>query len=328
MPAGTAASLQEAPRRHVPGVGSVRPEHASSGPRVRKATPAIPLVPLQWQAMATRRAARKKRPVPHQKTGVLGLLDWMRRLLPYFDQVILRDYSEDDARVVVFVVFDRALAPAYAKMVKRQVGMAEGQLDVRRLEILKELLEKKLANGPRLVDLELTHSDYAKEEVEDFDETDQPKNLPAGAYLFFELSRKKVAKKGTTTETGFDPASDAGAPGYVILNPDVAVWAKGDDDTELHLDPDWPTWVPNPLKSKREDATDEDKRDAEKLADLLDATCKLLRPEWPTWEKLAADLRADGHTLKGGVAITASNVRRVVIAAELLLGSKKPDFLG
>ena len=57
----------------------------------------------------------------------------------------------------------------------------------------------------------------------------------------------------------------------------------GDDDTEMHLDPDWPTWVPNPLKSKRDDATDEDKKDALKLAALLDATCKLIRPNWPSW---------------------------------------------
>ena len=119
--------------------------------------------------------------------------------MPYFDEVILRDYSEDDARVAIFVVFNRVLAPAYSKMVKRQVNVAEGQLDAQRLDVLKDLLAKTLANGPKLLEVEFCFFDYSKEESEDFDETYQPQDLPAGAFLFFELLRKKVEKKGTTT---------------------------------------------------------------------------------------------------------------------------------
>ncbi len=321
---GTDAPHQGAPRLHGP--VSVQSGRNTPWFEDTERLSAIPLHPIEWQGMATRRA-RKKRSPGSQKTGVLGLLEWMRWELPYFSDVILRDYSEDDARVEVFVVFNNILAQAFSKGMESRLKRAVEHLGEERQVALRTLLHEVLVEGPKLLDVELTLLDYGSEEPGDFDNTHSPKDLPAGAFLYFELQRKKVEKKGATTATGHDPASDAGAPRYVVRDPDAPIWAKGDADTETYLDPDWSGWVPNPLKSKGKESTENDRVEAAKLAALLDATCQGIRPTWPSWASLAKDLRDAGHTLMDNVPITPSGVRRVVIASELLLGNKKPDIL-
>jgi hypothetical protein len=284
---------------------------------------------------------KKKRSVPREKTGVLGLLRWMREKLPYFDQVLLRDYAEDEARVVVFAVLNGELAPAFSKAMKRRLAVADDQLDEERRLALREVLKKKLAKGPRLLDVELSAAEHRREDLDDFDNDDDLERLPAGAFLFFQLLRKTVQKVGDSANetakasseadpnTDDDPASDAGAPRYVVLAHNAPDWVEA--DSTFDFDPDWPLWVPNPGDSNNEKISQEQREEAHEearqLALLLDDACQLLRPTWPKWPKLAADLRSTGHTLMGGGAITESGVRRIVIAAEQLLGNKKPDIL-
>jgi len=255
------------------------------------------------------RSAGKKSPLPRQKSGVLGLLRWSRWKLHFFSQVLLRDYDEDNALVSVFVVFNETLAPEFSKLMARRLKTADGKLGEERTLALLALLRKKLADGPNLIEVELTATDYTREELEDFETAKGPLRLPEGAFLVFSLSRKTVLKKGKTTRTADDPDSDAGAPRYVISGleapPELDPYIKND------FSPDWPIWFPNP--------------EIEGSAKLLSDCCKLLRPTWPRWAVLAVELGKAGHMLQDGVAITADNVRRLVVAAELILGNKKPD---
>ena len=253
---------------------------------------------------------RQKTPsVPRQKSGVLGLLRWLRWQLPFFSQVLLRDYAEDKALVTVFVVFKDTLALEFSKSMERRLKTADGKLDDVRAIALLALIRTKLATGPKLVDVELTAADYGREELEDFETAEGPQQLPEGAFLVFRLLRKTVLKKGKTTKTADTMAADAGAPRYVIpvLDAPNGVPAGLHDD----FDPDWPIWVPNP--------------EITGAAKLVSTCCKYLRPAWPKWEDLAAKLRKADLTLKDGIVITADNVRRLVVPAELVLGNKKPD---
>jgi hypothetical protein len=255
------------------------------------------------------RPRKKLRPVQRQKSGVLGLLRWLRWQLPYFADVLLRDYDEDKALVTVFAVFNGQLTTDFSKSMAARLKTADGKLDELRAAALLALMRKKLAAGPKVIDVELTAADYAREELEDFESAEGPRQLPDGAFLIFRLSRKTVVKKGKNTNTADNIASDAGAPRYVIpeLDAPPGMPAELKDD----FDPDWPVWAANP--------------EIEGSAELISACGKNLRPTWPKWEVLAAKLRAANLTLKDGATITADNVRRVVVQAELVLGNEKPD---
>jgi hypothetical protein len=250
--------------------------------------------------------------VPRQKTSVLGLLRWLRKKVPFFVEVLLKDFTEDDFQVQVFVVFNDTLAPSFTQaMTKRPTG-EDGHVDEDRRLALLEVLADALAEGPDLVDVELTFFDYSREELGDFDPPDHPGRLPLGAFLFFKLFRKTVEKKGTVTETADDPDADAGGPGYVVRAYDLPDNFSEHAD-KADFDPDWLRWAPV--------ASEEDK-----VAKLMKAACELIRPEWPRYEDLAAALREAGHTTLKGAKIDEDNVRRIIWNAELLLGNTKPDL--
>ena len=259
---------------------------------------------------------------PRQKSSVLGLLRWLREKVPYFADVLLKDYVEDAGEVFVFVVMRKTLAAAFeAELGPKLVRRADPIDELRRLA-METVLRKAMVDAPPLLDVELTAPDYAREEFEEFAPGDGPLVLPWGLFLTFKLVRKVVEKNGKATSTADSPDSDAGGPGYVVRayhpltdEENIAASLKAGGLDKADFDPDWLLWKPRPSKDDR-------------VARLLEETCKLIRPSWPKLEAVAEALRnapPPGHTTLNGMEIDADNVRRIVISAELLLGNLWPD---
>lgn len=242
--------------------------------------------------------------------------------MPFFDQVLLKDYVEDAGEVLLFVVMKKDLAGAFVAELAPKLVPGEGGIDELRRVALETVLRAALADAAPLVGVELTAPDYAREEIEDFEPEDGPLVIPWGVFLTFKLVRKVVEKKTSTTSTADDPDSDAGGPGYVVRayhpltdEPEIAGTFTMGVVSKADFDPDWLLWKPLPSEDDR-------------VAKLLDATCQLIRPNWPKLEEVAGALRGappPGHTTLTGKVIDADNVRRIVISAELLLGNAWPD---
>jgi hypothetical protein len=237
----------------------------------------------------------------------MACLDWLRES-PAFSEVLLKDFTEDGFRVQVFGVFSAAFAAKYEKTATKTVNPAGDALDEQRRLALRDVLQAELKDGPEMLDVELRHVDYDKEDPADFVSPGDVFRVPSAAYLFFKLDRKAEAKKGATTATADDPEADAGGPRYVVRDV-VAPAGVEDPDARADFEPDWLTWKPNPSY--------------EKVGPLLEDVKALIRPARPVWKKLAAELN-EKHSTLTGKAFTEANVWRVVVAAELLLGNELP----
>lgn len=241
---------------------------------------------------------------------MIALLDWLRES-PAFSMVLLKDFTEDAFRVQVFVVFSGQFETRFENAARQALNPAGDALDEQRRLVLRDALLAELKDGPELVDVELRAVDYAKEEAADFASAAEVFRVPSAGYLFFNLERKRDPKKGATTATADDPEADAGGPRYVVRDI-VAPPELHDRDERADFEPDWLTWKPNPS--------------FEKVAPLLEHVMALIRPVRPVWKSLAAELNARKHSTLTGKAFTEANVWRVVVAAELLVGSVPPDI--